>query len=197
MNLLRFRRSGPPGGRPTFLAVLLAVVVVLALGLLWQRAERPAPEKDKAVKMVDVEAWGVQLRQRNADGEEWSLRADHAAHLVERSVTRLSAVRLQVTRREGPPLTARAARGCVTDDRKELTLEGDVVVEEPRGYRLTTDSLTYFSGPREAVTSDPVWITADFGEATGLGARLWAAEDRVKLDEMVTTTFRKVPHDAS
>lgn len=197
MIRLPFRRSGPTGTRPTFLGILLAVTVVVVLGLLWQREEAPGPDKAAKKETVDMEAWSVRLRQREADGRQWSLQAAHAAHVVELATTRLLDVHLEVERGGEAPLTAEAERGRVTDNRSRVILEGDVVVVEPRGYRLTTDSLTYYPAQERAVTEDPVRITADFGEATGIGATLWAAERRVQLHKQVRTQFQKVPSDAS
>jgi LPS export ABC transporter protein LptC len=177
--------------------LLAAVAIGLGAALLWQeRDQARKPTAAAGEPAMDAEIWGVHLRQRDGD-RRWRLRADHAAHYPEPGVTRLSPVRLEVARPGGPPLTAESRRGRVADGSNQVTLIEDVVVVDPAGYRLTTDTLDYFPEAARAETVDPVRVTADFGEATGIGATVWTDERRVKLHEQVNTTLWRRPDDAS
>jgi LPS export ABC transporter protein LptC len=186
----------PAGGRPFLLAVLVAMVAGVAVILLWQRQEA-LPERPREGPEVDAEAWEVHLRQRDADGQAWELFADHAAHYPERGVTELTQVRLVLARAESPPVTANARLGRVRDANNRVTLEGDVTLVDPEGYRMTTATLHYLPAAERARTDDPVRIEADFGEATGVGATIWMGERRLRLHRQVRTTTWKDPRDGS
>ncbi|MEF8793015.1 MAG: LPS export ABC transporter periplasmic protein LptC [Thiohalorhabdus sp.] len=185
-------RSSP---RPLLATLLLALGLGLALTLLWQDGDKEERDGAREAPEMDAEIWGVELRQR--DGERrWQLRADYAAHYPGPGVTRLRPVRLEVLRSQGSPLTADAQRGRVADADNAVTLMDEVVVVEPGAYRLTTDTLHYLPEANRAETSDPVTVTADFGEATGIGATLWTRSRRVELHTEVTTNFWRRPDDA-
>lgn len=186
----------PAGGRPLLLAVLVAIVAGVAVILLWQRQEE-APLRPGVEPQIDAEAWEVHLRQRDADGRAWELFADHAAHYPQRGVTELARVRLVVAREDGPPLTANARQGRVRDANNRVTLEGDVTLVDPEGYRMTTETLHYLPEAQRARTDAPVHIRADFGEARGVGATVWTGERRLQLHREVRTTTWKDPRDGS
>jgi LPS export ABC transporter protein LptC len=169
----------------------------VAVAVLWQR--EPAGPKDAGAEgpTIDAEAWEVRLRQREAGGESWELTAEHAAHYPAEGVTRLRAVHLVLERGDGPPITARARKGRVRDADNRVTLEGDVTLEDPEGYRMTTATLHYLPAAGRAETDDPVRIEAGFGEVTGVGATVWTEEQRLRLHRQVRTTVWKDPRDAS
>ncbi|HKJ72436.1 MAG TPA: LPS export ABC transporter periplasmic protein LptC, partial [Gammaproteobacteria bacterium] len=164
--------------------------------LMWQEREGAQRAAAPGEPAMDAEIWGVDLRQRDGD-ERWRLRADHAAHYPGPGETRLTPVHLEVQRAEGPPLTADARRGRVDDGDNRVTLSEAVVLEDPGGYRLTTDVLHYFPDEGRAETDAPVQVTADFGEAEGVGATIWTADRAVALHSAVSTTLRRRPGDAS
>lgn len=190
-------RQRPPTSRPLLVTLLGVMVVGLGLTLLWQDRDKGAePGVDAEAPEIDAEIWGVHLRQRDGD-RRWQLRADHAAHYPGPGVTRLNPVQLEIRRPQGPPLTAESRRGEVADADNAITLIEDVVVVDPQGYRLTTHSLRYLPEADRAETPDPVTVTADFGEANGIGATLWTETRRVELHSEVTTTLWRRPGDAS
>lgn len=183
-------------GRVLLLALLTGLAVVLAL--TWMRHEQPDRQAQEAAAgpRMDAEIWGVHLRQRDGK-QQWTLRADYAAHYPEAGETRLHPVHLRVTRPDGPPMTADSRRGRIADGTNQVTLIEDVVVIDPDGYRLTTDSLRYLPAAARGETDDPVRITADFGEADGIGATIWTERRHVQLHRAVTTTLWRRPGDAS
>ena len=194
MTLLQ--RLSAPAVRPFLVTLLVALGLLLTLTLFWQEREERARRAAPGEPEMDAEIWGVHLRQRDGD-RRWALRADHAAHFPGPGLTRLSPVHLEVVRADGPPLTANARRGRVADADSEVTLSENVIVVDPAGYRLTTDSLRYLPEAGRAETADPVQISADFGEATGVGATVWTEARRVELHRQVTTTLWRRPGDAS
>jgi LPS export ABC transporter protein LptC len=189
-------RLSLPVGRPLLVTLLAALALALGVALFWQQRQvterRAAPSEPE----MDAEIWGVQLRQRDGD-QRWRLRAERAAHFPGAGVTRIRPVRLEVLRAEGPPLTADARRGRIADGSNEVTLEEDVVVVDPAGYRLTTDTLHYLPQAARADTDDPVHVSADFGEADAVGATVWTGQRRIELHRNVTTTLTRRPGDAS
>lgn len=183
-------------GRPVLVTLLGGLALGLAVILLWQERTPPERRAAPAEPRIDAEIDGVHLRQRDGD-ERWQLRADQAAHYPDAGVTRISPVHLEVARPDGPPLTANSRRGRVDDGSNEVTLEEDVVVVDPAGYRLTTDTLHYLPDAGRAETASPVHLAADFGEADAVGATVWTATRRIELHSDVTTTMQRRPDDAS
>ncbi|HKL78171.1 MAG TPA: LPS export ABC transporter periplasmic protein LptC [Gammaproteobacteria bacterium] len=188
--------SRPAGGRPFWLAVLVAIAAGMTVILMWQR-QGPAPEPAAEGPEVDAEAWQVHLRQRDADGQAWELFADHAAHYPEAGHTKLTEVRLVLRRADRPSITAEARRGRVNDADNRVTLEGDVTLVDPEGYRMTTPTLHYLPDAERAETDAPVRLVADFGEATAVGATIWTGQRRLRLHDQVHTTAWRDPRDAS
>lgn len=191
-------RPSGAAARPLLATLLVVLGVALALVLLWQGRDREEAGDQAASNgtEIDAEIWGVQLRQRDGD-RRWRLRADYAAHYPGPGVTRLNPVHLEVLREESPPLTADSRKGRVADADNTVTLIGDVVVRDPQGYRLTTETLRYLPEANRAETQDPVKVNADFGVATGIGATLWTDSRRVKLHSEVDTTLWRRPDNGS
>lgn len=183
-------------GRPLVVTLLAALVLVLGLTLFWQQqADRPRTGTPGEPEM-DAEIWGLSVRQRDGD-RRWRLQADHAAHFPGPGMTRLSPVHLEVFSGEGPPVTAESRKGRIVDDTNRVTLRREVVLVDPAGYRLTTETLHYLPAAGRAETTDPVRVTAGFGVATGVGATIWTEERRMELHREVSTTLWRRPDNAS
>lgn len=182
--------------RRPVLTLLVAALLAVAVAWLVLRggvgdgegeAETPSPPAH------DLEAWGVHLSQRDADGGRWELFAEEAAHDQRAGATHLRAVRLLLPREEAPPVEVTARQGMVRDSDDRVTLSGDVLLEDPEGYRLRTDYLHYWPDEHRAATEASVRMEAPFGEGRAHGATFWTERREVRLHRRVRTTFTELP----
>lgn len=181
----------------TLLAAALLAGTVAALVLRGGVGGGEGGDEDKAPPPVhDMQAWGVHVTQRNAAGERWELFAQQAAHDQRVGATRLQAVRLLVPQEEGAPVEVTAREGTVRDSDSRVTLTGDVLLEDPRGYRMRTDYLHYWPDEARAATEARVQLDAPFGEARAHGATFWTERHEVRLHRRVRTTFTELPGHA-
>ncbi len=171
-------------------------MVAVAL-TLYQRPGQPQYSAKREEVRIDREAKRIHLRQRKkGDPGAVELFAERAFHNRRWTSTLLTAIQLSVPQTGRPSVEIISNYGRIHDTNSQITLQGQVVLDDPQGYRLMTPLLYYRPQARRASTLAPVQVRTPFGETQALGATLWPRKDRIRFHHRVMTVVWDSPQDA-
>jgi lipopolysaccharide export system protein LptC len=143
-HLIRFCRRALPVLMVVILAALAVTVLVQTLG------RTSKPEETLAVRMVNPRFQG-----RDDRGRAFILSADQAqrdAREFQRILLKSPVLELQ-TQADRPPMRVTSRSGVYMENTQVMTLEGDVRLAEPTGWRFATERAVVDTR-RDTITGD-------------------------------------------
>ena len=184
-KLLEFFRklAGKPAGKFGLVAAVILVSAVIAAG--WYRGAQTGEEKTPALKVIDDQAdlyiKDVHYTEVGDSGNRLEINADSAAFLKKENQARFDRVRMRLILPDGKTYELSADRGRLKTDRKDIEIEGNVVILSNRGDRFTTERLFYSDGEKKVFTQDAVLLTNPRFQVRGRGMSLLLKSEHVTL----------------
>jgi LPS export ABC transporter protein LptC len=157
--------------------LLALAILVLAGALIFaviRNFKGVAPEEiiESLPGNVDLSLKQINYTETRDGKRHWTLVADSADHTVKDGTTRIENIHMTFYDEESGDVILTAEKGELKSDSREVTVRGDVVVQNPQGYFLYTDSLLYREAERMITTEEPVRMVSEKMEVTGVGMRL-------------------------
>lgn len=164
-----------------FLAVLAGLSGVVAWRVMGRRA--PAPVQQPA-QQAEYQIKDVRINETLDGNLRWTLNADQAEVYEQKGITVMRKVVIQVFSRDGD-WTVTSDEGTLHNNRRDVTLTGDVVIRSSDGLQMRTPTLSWNNERRTLSTDDPVEINQKGTTITGLGLA-------VQMQEETATVHRSV-----
>lgn len=173
------------------ITVIVALVLVLAAGI-WrgksrqnQQDAQQASPVDAEMKLTDMEFTEMQEGKRF-----WTLCASEAKYFQDQQKTLLQAVRLTLyLEKTGEEIHLESREGVLHSETKDIDLSGDIHVELPREYVLTTEKAHYTHSSRIVESDDPVHISGPGLELDGNTWKYSIADHVAKVNGKVTASL--------
>jgi len=177
------KHAGRPAGKFGLAAAVIVLSALVAAVLF--RAAPATEEKKTALKVIDdqVDLYikDVHYTEVGDSGNRLEIFADSAAFLKKENQARFEKVRMRLILPDGKTYELTADRGRLRTDRKDVDLEGHVVILSSRGDRFTTERLRYSDGEKKIHTQDAVTLTNPRFSVTGRGMTLLLKSEQVAL----------------
>lgn len=145
--------------------------VALALGLggmvTWKVRARRAPEPAPPAPQADYRVNEVHISETLEGNLRWTLDADHAEVFDKEQRTVMQRVSIRVFSKD-TEWKVTADHGVLDNEKRDVSLTGNVVVTSNDGLRLTTNDLRWRNHERNLFTDDVVEIRR---EGTTIAAR--------------------------
>lgn len=171
--------------RLVVIAVLVALAVLLLDNWLSNRREQKQQAAASAAHVADYFMRDFTATTMDPQGKPVQrLAAQLMEHYADDNTMELTAPRLTLYQKAGPPWQINAAHGSITDDGKQVRLSGGVRMTQDdngRTLALVTDHLLLRPKRHYAETDAAVTITAPQGVVSALGMRANLAEQRLSL----------------
>lgn len=176
-------RAGGAAGRLGVAAAVVLVAALITAGYYW--GTRPAEEQKPGLKVIDdqVDLYikDVHYTEVGDSGNRLEINADSAAFLKKENEARFERVRMKLILPDGKIYELSADRGKLRTDRKDVEIEGNVVILSSRGDRFTTNRLFYSDGEKKIHTKDDVTLTNPRFVVQGRGMTLLLKTEHVTL----------------
>ncbi len=188
-----FRKlAGKPARKTALLGGLILILVLIAYGLYQsgRKAEEPKPALKIIDDNVDLHIKDVHYTEVGDSGNRLEINADSATFLKKENQARFDRVRMKLFLPDGKAYELTADRGRLLTDRKDVEIEGHVVILSNRGDRFTTDRLQYSDGEKKIFTDDPVTLTNPRFEVQGKGMVLQLKSEHVAIGGGVRALVR-------
>jgi LPS export ABC transporter protein LptC len=182
--LVFFRKlAGKPAGRFGLAAAGLLALALIAAGVYWggQQKEEKQPGLKIIDDKVDLYIKDVHFTEVGESGNRLEINADSAAFLKKENQARFDRIRMKLIQPDGKIYELTADRGKLMTDRKDIEIEGNVVIVSNRGDRFTTGRLEYSDGEKKISTEDVVTLHNARFDVTGKGMIIQLKSDHVTL----------------
>ncbi len=184
-KLLDFFRklAGKPAGKFGLAAAGLLVLALIAAGVYWggQSREGKSPGLKIIDDKVDLYIKDVHYTEVGESGNRLEINADSATFLKKENQARFDRIRMKLILPDGKIYELSADRGALKTDRKDVEIEGNVVIVSNRGDRFTTGRLEYSDSEKKISTEDVVTLNNPRFDVTGKGMIIQLKTDHVTL----------------
>jgi LPS export ABC transporter protein LptC len=152
-----------------FLACFLAVLAGLSGVVAWKVMSRrgPVPSREPT-RQAEYQIKEVHINETLDGNLRWTLDADQAEVYEQRNVTVMKKVVIQVFSKDGN-WTVTGDEGTLENTKRDVSIEGNVVVRSSDGLEMRTPVLAWRNDDRMLHTDEPVEIRRAGTTITGRG----------------------------
>jgi lipopolysaccharide export system protein LptC len=164
-----------------FLAVLAGLSGIVAWRIVGRRApvtiQQPPEQAEYQIKEVHI--------NETLDGNlRWTLDADQAEVYDQKGITVMRKVVIQLFSKDGD-WTVTSDEGTLNNNRRDVTLTGNVVIRSSDGLEMRTATLGWDNERRTLATEDPVEISREGTTITGRGLAVHMQEETAAIGRNV------------
>jgi LPS export ABC transporter protein LptC len=168
-----------------FLVCFLAVLAGLSGVVAWRVVGRRAPASvQQPPQQAEYQIKDVRINETLDGNLRWTLNADQAEVYDQKGITVMRKVVIQVFSRDGD-WTVTSDEGTLDNNRRDVTLTGDVVIRSSDDLEMRTPTLTWNNELRALSTDDPVNISQKGTTITGLGLAVNMREETAAVHQKV------------
>ena len=160
-----------------FLVVLAGLSGVVAWRIVGRRAPAPVQQPPQQAEYQIKE---VHINETLDGNLRWTLNADQAEVYDQKGITVMRKVVIQVFSRDGD-WTVTGDEGTLTNDRRDVTLTGNVVIRSSDGLEMRTATLGWDNEHRALSTDDSVEISREGTTITGMGLAVHMQEETAAI----------------
>ena len=176
--------------KPRNLLLVLAVVIAVILLVVISQRYRPEDQLQTVVKAlpegVDVSLEDIDYTHIEGGVARWRLVAHEVKRQADTQIMIVQSPVLEFYNDQGTlDGELQALTGEVSQDYKQVYLQGDVVLKRADGYTLYTDRLDYDHGKQLAQTDAPVRLESDRMTMNGVGMVYQVAKRHLVLKAKV------------
>jgi LPS export ABC transporter protein LptC len=143
----------------------------------------PAPVQQPP-QQAEYQIKDVHINETLDGNLRWTLNADQAEVYEQKGITVMRKVVIQLFSRDGD-WTVTSDEGTLHNNRRDVTLTGDVVIRSSDGLEMRTPTLTWNNERRALSTDDPVEISQKGTTITGLGFAVNMQEETAAVHQNV------------
>lgn len=168
-----------------FLVCFVAVLAGLSGVVAWKVMNRRAPAPvQQPPQQAEYQIKDVRINETLDGNLRWTLEADQAEVYDQRGVTVMRKVVIQVFSRDGS-WTVTSDEGTLHNEKRDVSLEGSVVIRSSDGLEMRTPTLTWRNERRALYTEDAVEIKRDGTTISGQGLMVRMQEETANLHRNV------------
>jgi LPS export ABC transporter protein LptC len=160
-----------------FLAVLAGLSGVVAWKIVGRRAPAPVQQPPQ---QAEYQIKDVHINETLDGNLRWTLNADQAEVYDQKGITVMRKVVIQVFSQDGN-WTVTGDEGTLDNNRRNVTLKGNVVIRSSDGLEMRTATLGWDNERRTLATDDAVDISREGTTITGMGLAVQMQEETAAI----------------
>ena len=160
-----------------FLAVLAGLSGVVAWKIVGRRAPAPVQQPPQ---QAEYQIKDVHINETLDGNLRWTLNADQAEVYDQKGITVMRKVVIQVFSQDGD-WTVTSDEGTLDNNRRNVTLKGNVVIRSSDGLEMRTATLGWDNERRTLATDDAVEISREGTTITGMGLAVQMQEETAAI----------------
>ena len=170
--------------------ILVAAGWLISMNLSETQETKPVPLKILP-DQVDIQAEDILYTEIGGGNVRYEIRAKTVHYIKETDLAEFAEINVTMTTPSGKIYTLASDRGTYHMEKKDITLEGNVVVTSEAKDRIATDRLFYVAEDSKIYTESLVTMAYKNIELKGTGLTFWLDERRLSLRERVSATIRQ------
>lgn len=168
-----------------FLVSFLAVLAGLSGMIAWRVAgRRPPPPVQQPPQQAEYQIKEIHINETLEGNLRWMLNADQAEVYDQKGITLMRKVSIKVFSKDGD-WTVTSDEGTLDNNRRDVSLNGNVVIRSSDGLEMRTGTLGWNNEKRTLSTKDPVTISREGTTITGKGLAVQMQDETAAIQEKV------------
>jgi LPS export ABC transporter protein LptC len=168
-----------------FLVCFLAVLAGLSGVVVWKiTGRRPPAPVQQPPQQAEYQIKEININETLEGNLRWKLKADQAEVYDQKGITLMRKVVIQVFSKDGD-WTVTSDEGTLDNNRRDVTLTGNVVIKSSDGLEMRTKTLSWNNEQRALATDDPVEISREGTTITGKGLSVNMQEETAAVTQNV------------
>jgi len=173
-----------------FLVCFVALLVGLGGMIAWKaRSRRPAPASAPADQAADYRIREIHINETLEGNLRWTLDAEQAEVFDQNKRTVMKKVVVKVFSKDAV-WTVTADEGTLDNEKKDVSVQGNVVVVSNDGLRITTPELLWENEARHLYTEHPVEIKREGTTITGRGLDVKMKDEEAVVQKNVRVVIQ-------
>ena len=173
-----------------FLVCFVAQLVGLGGMIAWKaRSRRPAPASAPADQAADYRIREIHINETLEGNLRWTLDAEQAEVFDQNKRTVMKKVVVKVFSKDAV-WTVTADEGTLDNEKKDVSVQGNVVVVSNDGLRITTPELLWENEARHLYTEHPVEIKREGTTITGRGLDVKMKDEEAVVQKNVRVVIQ-------
>jgi LPS export ABC transporter protein LptC len=167
--------------------VVLLIVVVTIIGINRAKSKnilKILPEQ------VDLEIKGFVYTEVGENNSKWEVKADNATYERKENLAIFDRVRIKLNASDGKVYFMTADKGKMLTDKKDIKINGNVVITSNEGEKFTTDYLNYSDTEKKFFTDAPVTMENERIKIKGTGLTLFINKGKLNISSMVKAKIK-------
>lgn len=175
--------------------IISAVIVGLVLSLVVVAIISMNRVKPKNLlkiipEQVDLEIEGFVYTEVGESDSRWEVRAKNATYQRKQNLALFDEVQITLNTAEGKVYKMTADKGEMLTDKKDIKINGNVVITSNEGEKFTTDYLNYSDEEKKFYTNAPVMMENNRVKIKGTGLTLFIKSGKLNLCSMVKARIK-------
>ena len=171
--------------------ILVAVGAVIGIYISFQQDSKPAEPIPESIEPDATLSIGkIQQTATRKGKKQWSLEANSAHYIDKTNQMILKELSVIFFLEDDSEVTLAADRGILKIDSKDITVSGNVVLNNQE-YKLLTDELNYVHDRRVMYSDTPVIITGASARLEADSASFDLNSKKITMDGSVEATIAK------
>ena len=168
-----------------FLVCFVAVLAGLSGFIAWKIRSRAAPPTQPTTAQdADYRIREIHINETLEGNLRWTLNADQAEVYDQKGITLMRKVTIQVFSKDGD-WTVTSNEGTLDNNRRDVSLNGNVVIRSSDGLEMHTETLGWNNEKRALATNDAVTISREGTTITGKGLEVQMQDETAAIQEKV------------
>ncbi|MFA5321771.1 MAG: LPS export ABC transporter periplasmic protein LptC [Smithella sp.] len=169
-----------------FVSIVLFIVVAAIIKI---NPHKPKDLLKELQDSVDLQIKGFVYTEVGKNNAKYEVTAETATYDKKQNLAVLEKVQIMLTNSDGKVYEMKADQGRMFTDKKNIEIEGHVVISSDEGYVFTTDHLKYNDAEKKFYTDAPVAMEGRKMKITGRGLTLFINKGELKIPSQVKATI--------
>ena len=169
----------------SILLIIFAVIAATVLVIKNNIYDKPKNIIKILPDHVDLQIKDFVYTEVGEGNSKWEVTADSAKYVKNEHLAIFDRVKVKLTTAEGKVFILTGDKGRMNTDKKDLQINGNVVIVSDKGDMFTTDYLDFNDAEKKAYTDAPVTMENKKMKIKGKGLTLFIKTGELKLSSLV------------
>lgn len=168
-----------------FVVLLIVVVTIISINKAkTKNILKLLPEQ------IDLEIKGFVYTEVGEANSRWEVKADSATYQRKQNLAIFDRVQIKLNTADGKVYLMTADKGQMLTDKKDIEINGNVVITSNEGDKFTTDYLNYSDAEKKFFTNAPVTMENNRIKIKGTGLTLFINNGKLNISSMVKAKIK-------
>ena len=167
------------------IAIVSLLLLVVILVIVMVNANKPKTLLKALENSVDLQIKGFVYTEVGKAKLKLEVKAETATYDKKQNLAVLELVQIKLITSDGKVFEMRADKGRIITDKKNIEINGNVVITSGDGDRFSADYLKYSNAEKKFYTDAPVTMKNKQMEITGKGLTIFMNKGELNITSMV------------